>query len=182
MFPRFYLHRFILRWSHFILSILLPLLQMRMKGFTLSCMSFEDLCGPLQPLEVISPVVGMFQCWLLWACLIKAHNFSRGERRYFAGLWDAWSFFISQRSAHSTRSIAFSQALFRGVPLEDICVAARCPLCTLLSASITWILTRLRVPRFYLLEPAMHAVWFIIGPDRAAFLACSVWYIVPKAF
>ncbi len=26
--------------------------------------------------------------------------------------------------AHSTRSVASSQALFRGVPLEDICVAA----------------------------------------------------------
>ncbi len=56
---------------------------------------------------------------------------------------------------HSTRSVASSQALFRVVPLEDICVAAGCPLRTLLSGSITCILTRLRVSRFYLLEPAV---------------------------
>ncbi len=48
-------------------------------------------------------------------------------------------------------------------------------------SSITWILTRLRVPRFHLLEPPVYAVWFVIGPDRAAFLAWRVWYIVPKA-
>ncbi len=27
-----------------------------------------------------------------------------------------------------------------------------------------------------------YAVWFVIGPDRAAFLAWHVWYIVPKAW
>ncbi len=36
MFPRFYPQRFALRWSHFTLSILLPLLQVRMKRFTCS--------------------------------------------------------------------------------------------------------------------------------------------------
>ncbi len=39
MFPRFYLHRFALRWSHFTLSILLLLLQARMEGFTCSVLS-----------------------------------------------------------------------------------------------------------------------------------------------
>ncbi len=34
-----YLHRFILRWSHFTLSILLPLLQARVNGFTGSALS-----------------------------------------------------------------------------------------------------------------------------------------------
>ncbi len=27
----------------------------------------------------------------------------------------------------------------------------------------------------------MYAVWFVIGPGRAAFLAWRVWYIIPKA-
>ncbi len=52
----------------------------------LSCPSFEDLCGPLQPLEKISPVAGMFWCWPPWACQIKAQIFSLGEGCYFAGI------------------------------------------------------------------------------------------------
>ncbi len=39
MFRRFYPHRFAPRWSHVTLSILLPLLQSRMKGFTCSVLS-----------------------------------------------------------------------------------------------------------------------------------------------
>ncbi len=83
--------------------------------------------------------------------------------------------------AHSTRSVASSKALFRGVPPEEICVAQEGPLRTLSSGSTTWILIRLRVLRFCLFEPAGYAVWFVSGPDRAAFLAWRVWYIVPKA-
>ncbi len=39
MFPRFYPHCFALRWSHFMLSILLHLPQARMKGCTCSVLS-----------------------------------------------------------------------------------------------------------------------------------------------
>ncbi len=28
----------------------------------------------------------------------------------------------------------------------------------------------------------MYAAWFVNGPERAAFLAWRVWYIIPKAF
>ncbi len=118
MFPRFYPNRFALRWLHFTLSILLPLLQVRMKGFICSVLSiFEDLCEPLQPLEEISPVVGMFWCWSPWACHIEAQNFSLGESYEMRSLRSSLSVW-----AHSTRSMASSQPLFRGVLLEDICV------------------------------------------------------------
>ncbi len=62
--------------------------------------------------------------------------------------------------AHSTRGVASSQALFREVPLKDICVAAGW------SSPHTFV-------RFCCLVR--------FGPDRAAFLAWRVWYIVPKA-
>ncbi len=79
--------------------------------------------------------------------------------------------------AHSTRGVASSQALFRGVPLEDICVAAGW------SSLHTFV-------KFYnldvdtapgsnslkscLFEPTV-CCWFIIGPDRQCFsLACLV--------
>ncbi len=65
----------------------------------LSCPSIEDLCGPLQSLERIPPIAGMFWCWPPWTCHIEAQNFSLGEGRYFASLWGAWSFFTSQRSS-----------------------------------------------------------------------------------
>ncbi len=83
----------------------------------------------------------------------------------------------------STRSVASSQALFRGVPLEDICVAAeRSSLHTFIRFyNLDLETASVRVPIFYLLEPAMYTVWFLIGPDRPAFLAWRVWYIVPKA-
>ncbi len=64
----------------------------------LSSSSFEDICGPLQHLEKIPPVAGVFCCWLPWACHVKAENFSLGERRYFAGLRGAWPSFTSQPS------------------------------------------------------------------------------------
>ncbi len=39
MSPRFYPHRFARKWSRFTLFILLPLLQVRMRGFTCSVLS-----------------------------------------------------------------------------------------------------------------------------------------------
>ncbi len=98
-FPRFRPHRFALRWSHFTLSILVPLLRMRMRGFhALSSSRFEDVCGPLQHLEKILRVAGVFWCWPPWACHIKAKDFSLGERCHFAGLRGAWPSFTSQSS------------------------------------------------------------------------------------
>ncbi len=67
--------------------------------------------------------------------------------------------------AHSTRGVASSQALFRGVPLEDICVAAGWSSRTLLS---TLTLIRLQVLRSCLFELTV-CCWFIIGPDRQRF-------------
>ncbi len=83
--------------------------------------------------------------------------------------------------AHSTRGVASSQALFRGVPLEDIFVLQQDgPLCTLLSSFTTLTLIRLQVPRSCLFELTV-CCWFIIGPDRQRFSAWRVWYIVSKA-
>ncbi len=59
--------------------------------------------------------------------------------------------------AHSTRGVASSQALFRGVPLEDICVAAgwSSPH-TFLSGFTTLTLIRLQVLRSCLFEPTVR--------------------------
>ncbi len=46
----------------------------------------EAVCGSLQGLEKISPVIDLFWCWSLQACHVKAEDFSLGERRHFAGL------------------------------------------------------------------------------------------------
>ncbi len=63
--------------------------------------------------------------------------------------------------AHSTRGVASSQALFRGV--------------TPLSGFTTLTLIRLRVLRYCLFEPTV-CCWFIFGPDRQLFsLACLVY-------
>ncbi len=86
--------------------------------------------------------------------------------------------------AHSTRSVASSQAVFRGVPLEEICVAAGW------SSPQTFV-------RFYNLDldtapgSQVLSVWtglfeglFGSKADQIGqrFLAWRVWYIVPKAW
>ncbi len=81
--------------------------------------------------------------------------------------------------AHSTRGVASSQALFRGVPLEDICVAAGW------SSPHTFV-------RFYNLDIDPGSQILSVWTGRilvvhywtrwAAFLAWRVWYIVPKAW
>ncbi len=83
--------------------------------------------------------------------------------------------------AHSTRGVASSQALFRGVPLEDICVAAGW------SSPHTFV-------RFYNLDidTAPGSQILSVWTDRmllvhywtrwAAFLAWRVWYIIPKVW
>ncbi len=75
--------------------------------------------------------------------------------------------------AHSTRGVASSQALFRGVPLEDICVVAGW------SSPHTFV-------KFYNLDVDTASgsqilsveltvcCWFIIGPDRQRFSAWRV--------
>ncbi len=55
----------------------------------------EAVCGSLQGLEKISPVIDLFWCWLPRACHVKAEDFSLGERRHFAGLWGAGTPFTS---------------------------------------------------------------------------------------
>ncbi len=55
----------------------------------------EAVCGSLQGLEKISPVIDLFWCWSPRACHVKAEDFSLGERRYFAGLWGAETPFTS---------------------------------------------------------------------------------------
>ncbi len=83
--------------------------------------------------------------------------------------------------AHSSRSAASSQALFRGVLLEDICVAAGW------SSLHTFIwfynLDLDTAPGSQVLSvwTGHVCIWFVIGSDRAAFLGWCVWYIVPKA-
>ncbi len=79
--------------------------------------------------------------------------------------------------AHSTRGVASSQALFRGVPLEDICVAAGW------SSPHTFV-------RFYNLDidTAPGSQILSVWADRVLlvhywiFFAWRVWYIVPKAW
>ncbi len=64
MFRRFYPHRFAPRWSHFTLSILLPLLQVRMKGFTCSVLSKHRIS--MWTASVFGdnlPIAGMFGSW-----------------------------------------------------------------------------------------------------------------------
>ncbi len=70
--------------------------------------------------------------------------------------------------AHSTRGVASSQALFRGVPLEDICVAAGWSTPHILSSFTTLTLIQLQVLRSCLFELTI-CCWFIIGPDRQRF-------------
>ncbi len=68
--------------------------------------------------------------------------------------------------AHSTRGVASSQALFRGVPLEDIC-----------SIILMW--TQLLAPRFFLFEPAVFWCSGLYWVRSGSVLAWGVRYIVP---
>ncbi len=84
-----------------------------------------------------------------------------------------WFYFSLSLRAQSTRGVASSQALFRGVPLKDICVAAGWS--SPLSGFTTLTLIRLQVLRSCLFEPTV-CCWFIFGPDRQLFsLACLVY-------
>ncbi len=127
-FPRSCPHRFDLRWSRFTLSIHSPSSLCFKWGWetphALLGQGIEAVCGSLQGLEKILPVIGLFWCWPPRACHVEAEDFSLGERCHFAGLWGAEPPFTFSLRAHSTRGVASSQALFRVVPLEDICVAA----------------------------------------------------------
>ncbi len=86
----------------------------------LSCPSFEDICGPLQTLEKISP----FAC-VLWCC---RRGLATSKHRISHWVRDTISLAYEVRGlpsplsvrAHSTRSVASSRALFWGVLLEDI--------------------------------------------------------------
>ncbi len=132
--------------------------------------------------EKILPIAGVF-----WCC---RHRLATSKQRISHWVRDAISLAYEARNlpsplsllAHSTRGVASSQALFRGVPLEDICVAAGW------SSPHTFV-------RFYNLDidtaPGSQVLsvwtsriwcWFVIGPGGVAFLAWRVWYIVPKVW
>ncbi len=84
----------------------------------------EAVCGSLQSLEKILPIAGVF-----WCC---RRGLATSKQRISHWVRGAISLAYEARNlpsplsllAHSTRGVASSQALFRGVPLEDICVAA----------------------------------------------------------
>ncbi len=89
-----------------------------------SSSSIEDVCGPLQHLEKILPVDECFGA--------GRRGLATSKQRISHWVRDAISLAYEVRGhpsplslrAHSTRGVASSQALFRGVPLEDICEAA----------------------------------------------------------
>ncbi len=70
--------------------------------------------------------------------------------------------------AHSTRGVASSQALFRGVPLEDICVAAGWPSLHTFVRFYNLDVDTAPGSQSCLFEPTV-CCWFIIGPDRQHF-------------
>ncbi len=73
--------------GHFTLSILLPLLRVRIEtSHALPGSGIEAVCGLLQGLEKNLPVAGVFWCWPPRACHVKAEDFPLGERCHFAGL------------------------------------------------------------------------------------------------
>ncbi len=64
-----------------------PLLQARMKAsHALYCPNFEDLCGPLQPLETIPQLLVCFGAGRRGLATLKHHKLSLGEGWYFASL------------------------------------------------------------------------------------------------
>ncbi len=148
------------------------------------------LC-PVRALKIYVDRSNIWRKSQLLVCFGAGHRgLATSKQRIYHWVRDAILLAYEMRSlhsplsvrAHSTRSVASSQALFRGVPLEEICVAAGW------SSPHTFI-------RFYNLDldtapgsqvlsvwTSVYAVWFVSGPDRAAFLAWRVWYIVPKAW
>ncbi len=182
-FPRFCPHRFALRWSHFTLSILLPLLRMRMRGFTCSvqfklwrCMWTDLTFGENPP-----------SCWCV--LVLAAVGLPHQNRGFHTG-WETLFCWL-------TRCVAFLHLSVFGC----ILLGAWPPL-KLFSEGFPWryLCSRRMVLSAHfcqVLQPGSwygsgfsgsvclnrpYAVWFVIGPDRTAFLAWHVWYIVPKAW
>ncbi len=89
MSPRFYPHRFALKWSRFTPFILLPLLQVRMRGFTCSVLS--ELWRYMRKSPQLLVCFGAGRRGLA----TSKQNLSQGEGRYFTGLWVAWPSFNS---------------------------------------------------------------------------------------
>ncbi len=103
------------------------------------------------------PCCGTFWCWAPWAATSK-QEFLTGWGMLFHWLMRCVVFLHLSAFGHILLGAWLSQALFKGVPLEDICGVAGWSSPHTFSGSITWILTWPRVPRSYLLEPAMYAV------------------------
>ncbi len=122
--PKVLFVSFALRWSHFTLSILLFLLQARMKGFTCSVWALKIYVVRSSHWRKSPQLLVWFGAGRRGLAISK-HRISHWVRDAISLAYElrGLSSALSIR-AHSTRSVASSQALFRGVPLEDICVAA----------------------------------------------------------
>ncbi len=111
MFPRFYPHRFAVRWSHFTLFILPPLLHM--------------LC-PVRALKIYVDRSSLWRKSLqLLVCFgAGRRGLAKSKHRFSLLVRDAILLAYEMRGlssplsvgAHSTKSVPSSQAPFRGVP------------------------------------------------------------------
>ncbi len=170
MFPRSCPHRFALRWSHFTLSILLPLLRVRMRDFTCSARFGHWSC------MWITPRFGENPPQLLVCFGVGRRGLATSKQRISHWVRDAISLAYEVQNlpsplslrAHSTRGVASSQALLEGYPWRIFLLQQDGPLRTLLSSFTTLTLIRLQVLRSCLFELSV-CCWFIIGPDRQRF-------------
>ncbi len=89
--------------------------------------------APFEPLESASERMLTLKVVLLLVCFgVGRHGLATSKQRISHWVRDAISLAYEVQNlpsplslrAHSTRGVAPSQALFRGVALEDICVAA----------------------------------------------------------
>ncbi len=155
--PRSCPHRFALRWSHFTLSHPPPFAS-----------SEDEKLHMLCPVRALKLYVDRSKGWRKSSQLLMCFGAGRrglatSKQRISHWMRDAISLAYEARNlpsplslrAHSTRGVASSQALFRGVPLEDIFLRQDGPLHTPLSGFTTWTLIRLQVLRSCLFEPAV---------------------------
>ncbi len=118
--PRFYPNRFALRcYTSLFPSSSLCFRWGWKASYALSCRSLKIYVDRSSHWRKSPQLLVCFGAGSPWACHIEAQNFSLGESYEMRSLRSSLSVW-----AHSTRSMASSQPLFRGVLLEDICVAA----------------------------------------------------------
>ncbi len=106
-----------------------------LQAFSPSPSSEGDDLRRLCPVRALKMYVDRSSQWRQSLQLLVCFGAGRKESKHTISHWvrDAISLAYEVRSlsspldirAHSTRGVAFSTALFRGVPLEDICMAVR---------------------------------------------------------